>query len=143
MEYSAVCFLFFYWVVSVKSDVWLLFLQPLLDGKDLDIEVDSTADSDSEEYFDEDDEDDDPFANIPIKVFPVPLFFFPSYFRKFPSNWFFFCETTILIFLKDENNQHSDPNSYAWCLMRYASIHLAQGILERFLSLAGVEPSGN
>ena len=50
------------------------FLQPLLDGKDLDIEVDSTADSDSEEYFDEDDEDDDPFANIPIKVFPVPLF---------------------------------------------------------------------
>ena len=50
------------------------FWQPLLDGKDLDIEVDSTADSDSEEYFDEDDEDDDPFANIPIKVFPVPLF---------------------------------------------------------------------
>ena len=44
------------------------FLQPVLDGKDLDIEVDSTADSDSEEYFDEDDEDDDPFANIPIKV---------------------------------------------------------------------------
>ena len=74
MEYSAVCFLFFYRVVIVKSDVWLLFLQPLLDGKDLDIEVDSTADSDSEEYFDEDDEDDDPFANIPIKVFPVPLF---------------------------------------------------------------------
>jgi len=90
------------------SIVSKLMAKPLLDGKDLDIEVDSTADSDSEEYFDEDDEDDDPFANIPIK---------------------------------DENNQHSDPNSYAWCLMRYASIHLAQGILERFLSLAGVEPS--
>ena len=52
------------------------FLQPVLDGKDLDIEVDSTADSDSEEYFDEDDEDDDPFANIPIKVISGSADFF-------------------------------------------------------------------
>ena len=78
-----------------------------MDGKDLDIEVDSTADSDNEETYS--DEEDDPFANIPIR---------------------------------EENNQHSDPNSYAWCLMRYACIHIAQGILERFLSLAGVESSG-
>ena len=43
---------------------------------------------------------------------------------------------------KDANCQHSDPNSYAWCLMRYACITLSQDLLERFLSLAGVESSG-
>ena len=69
-------FVFFFLLSgNCKIRCLITFLQPLLDGKDLDIEVDSTADSDSEEYFDEDDEDDDPFANIPIKVFPVPLFF--------------------------------------------------------------------
>ena len=82
MEYSAVCFLFL--LSSCKIRCLLTFLQPLLDGKDLDIEVDSTADSDSEEYFDEDDEDDDPFANIPMKVHTScsALFFPPSYFRE-------------------------------------------------------------
>ena len=85
----------------------MIKFQPLLDGKDLDIEIDSTADSDNDEFSEE--EDDDPFSNAPPK---------------------------------DENNQHSDPNSYAWCLMRYACITLAQGILEKFLSVAGVESSG-
>ena len=85
-------------------------MQPLLDGKDLDIEVDSTADSDSEEYFDEDDEDDDPFANIPMKVHTScsALFFPPSYFREIketinnsiPLKLFFFRETTIKIFFQ-------------------------------------------
>ena len=78
-----------------------------MDGKDLDIELDSTADSEKEDTEDED--DDDPFSNAPPR---------------------------------DENNQHSDPNSYAWCLMRYACITLAQGLLEKFLCLAGVEASG-
>jgi hypothetical protein len=43
---------------------------------------------------------------------------------------------------KEENNQHSNPNSYAWCLMRYAAIKLAQGILEKFLAMAGVDTAG-
>ena len=68
--------MFTFLIITRKSAVCLLFLQPLLDGKDLDIEVDSTADSDSEEYFDEDDEDDDPFANIPIKVISGSADFF-------------------------------------------------------------------
>lgn len=91
----------------IDSNVLFIFLQPLLDGKDLDIELDSTADSENEDY--SDDEDDDPFSNAPPK---------------------------------ESNNQHSDPNSYAWCLMRYASITLAQQLLEKFLCLAGVEASG-
>ena len=74
----------------------------------MDIELDSTADSDNEDLIEED-EDDDPFSNAPPK---------------------------------NENTQHSDPNSYAWCLMRYACISLSQALLEKFLSLAGVEPSG-
>ncbi len=83
------------------------FLQPLLDSKDLEIDVDSNVDSDVDDDFS--DEDDDPFSNAPPR---------------------------------EENVQHSNPNSYAWCLMRYACIKLAQGILERFLQLAGVEASG-
>ena len=90
------------------SIVSKLMAKPLLDGKDLDLEIDSTADSDNEEGL-SDEEDDDPFSNAPPK---------------------------------DENNQHSDPNSYAWCLMRYACITLAQSILEKFLGVAGVETSG-
>ena len=90
------------------SIVSKLMAKPLLDGKDLDLEIDSTADSDNEDGL-SDEEDDDPFSNAPPK---------------------------------DENNQHSDPNSYAWCLMRYACITLAQGILEKFLGVAGVETSG-
>ena len=37
--------------------------QPFLDGKDLDIELDSTADSEKEDS--EEEEDDDPFSNAP------------------------------------------------------------------------------
>ena len=100
-----------------------------MDGKDLDIDVDSTADSDNESEYD--DEDDDPFSNIPPRYYPLWI----------GKNFKTFLYTSFRIF-RDENVQHSDPNSYAWCLMRYACIHIAQGILERFLSLAGVEPSG-
>jgi len=87
-------------------------LQPLLDSRDLDIEVDSNADDSDEENEDEDDDiDDDPFSNV--KTFP-----------------------------KDENVEHSNPHSFAWCLIRHACIILAQQNLEKFLSMAGIEYSG-
>ena len=38
--------------------------------------------------------------------------------------------------------EHSDPNSYSWCLMRYAVIRLAQQILEKFINVAGIEMPG-
>ena len=41
-----------------------------------------------------------------------------------------------------DNVQHSDPNSFAWCLMRYASIRLAQKTLEKFIGMAGIELPG-
>jgi hypothetical protein len=85
-------------------------LQPLLDSRDLDIEVDSNADDSDDENEDEDDDiDDDPFSNV------LP---------------------------KDENVEHSNPHSFAWCLTRHACIVLAQQNLEKFLSMAGIEYSG-
>ncbi len=41
-----------------------------------------------------------------------------------------------------ENVQHSDPNSYAWCMMRYACVKLSQGVLEKFISMAGIDMGG-
>lgn len=41
-----------------------------------------------------------------------------------------------------ENREHCDPNSYSWCLMRYAAIKLAQNVLERFIAMAGIEIPG-
>ena len=43
--------------------------QPFLDGKDLDIELDSTADSEKEDS--EEEEDDDPFSNAPPRQEPM------------------------------------------------------------------------
>ena len=43
--------------------------QPFLDGKDLDIELDSTADSEKEDSDEE--EDDDPFSNAPPRQEPM------------------------------------------------------------------------
>jgi len=42
----------------------------------------------------------------------------------------------------EENLQHSDPNSYAWCLMRHAVIKMAQETLQKFVSMAGIELPG-
>lgn len=44
--------------------------------------------------------------------------------------------------LKTENTEASNPNSYAWCLMRYGCIKLAQQTLEKFISVAGIEMPG-
>ena len=86
-------------------------LQPLLEGKDSEIDYDSSGEVDIDDEEDDDDafEDDDPFSNAPP-----------------PS----------------ENLEHSNPNSYSWCLMRYACIRLAQNVLERFIAVAGIEMAG-
>ena len=43
---------------------------------------------------------------------------------------------------KDDNNEHSNPHSYSWCIMRHACIIIAQQNLERFLTVAGIELTG-
>ena len=93
-------------------DYVLTYLQPLLDSSDLDIEVDSNADDSDDDVDDEEDELDDD-----------PF----SNVRNFP---------------KEENVEHSNPQSFAWCIMRHACIVLAQLNLEKFLSMAGIEYSG-
>ena len=88
-------------------------MQPQLDSRDIDIEVDSNADDSEDEADDDEDdmEDDDPFSNVHR-------------------------------FTKEENVEHSNPHSFAWNMMRHACIILAQQNLERFLSMAGIEFSG-
>ena len=87
-------------------------LQPLLDSRDLDIDVDSNA----EDSDDDNDDDDDDLDDDPF--------------------------SNVRAFAKDENVEHSNPHSFAWCLMRHACIVLAQQNLEKFLSMAGIEYSG-
>lgn len=43
---------------------------------------------------------------------------------------------------KQENREASNPNSYAWCLMRYGSIRMAQIVLETFIAMVGIELPG-
>ncbi|KFB47233.1 AGAP010490-PA-like protein [Anopheles sinensis] len=38
-----------------------------------------------------------------------------------------------------ENTEHSNPNSYSWCVMRYALIRVAQNQLQSFIAVAGIE----
>jgi hypothetical protein len=40
-----------------------------------------------------------------------------------------------------ENQEHSDPDSYAWAVIRLAIINMAQKNIEQFLSIAGIEMS--
>lgn len=87
-------------------------MQPLLDSNNLDIEVDSNADDSEDENIEEDEEIDDD-----------PF-------------------ANVHTIQKDENVEHSNPQSFAWCIMRHSCIVLAQQNLERFLSMAGIEYSG-
>uniref|UniRef100_A0A182NDD9 RAVE complex protein Rav1 C-terminal domain-containing protein n=1 Tax=Anopheles dirus TaxID=7168 RepID=A0A182NDD9_9DIPT len=41
-----------------------------------------------------------------------------------------------------ENTEHSNPNSYSWCIMRYALIRVAQNQLQSFIAVAGIEMQG-
>uniref|UniRef100_A0A182RIV1 RAVE complex protein Rav1 C-terminal domain-containing protein n=1 Tax=Anopheles funestus TaxID=62324 RepID=A0A182RIV1_ANOFN len=38
-----------------------------------------------------------------------------------------------------ENTEHSNPNSYSWCIMRYALIRVAQNQLQSYIAIAGIE----
>ncbi|XP_071522289.1 dmX-like protein 2 [Panulirus ornatus] len=38
-----------------------------------------------------------------------------------------------------ENTEHSDPDSYSWCLLRLATVRAAKMVVLRFLEVAGVE----
>ena len=38
--------------------------------------------------------------------------------------------------------EHSDANSYSWCLMRYAVVKLVISKIQAFLPLAGIELAG-
>ena len=51
--------------------------------------------------------------------------------------------STKALVRKDDNNEHSNPHSYSWCIMRYASIIIAQKNIEKFLTVAGIELTGN
>ena len=41
-----------------------------------------------------------------------------------------------------ENTEHSNPNSYSWCVMRLAIIKMVQHQLQEFLYVAGIEIQG-
>ncbi|XP_035791967.1 dmX-like protein 2 isoform X1 [Anopheles albimanus] len=38
-----------------------------------------------------------------------------------------------------DNTEHSNPNSYSWCIMRFALIRVAQSQLQQFIAIAGIE----
>ncbi|XP_058830025.1 dmX-like protein 2 isoform X3 [Topomyia yanbarensis] len=38
-----------------------------------------------------------------------------------------------------ENTEHSNPNSYSWCILRLALIRVAQNQLQTFINIAGIE----
>jgi hypothetical protein len=43
--------------------------------------------------------------------------------------------------VRTENQEHSDPDSYAWAILRLAVIIMAQKNIEQFLAIAGIEMS--
>ncbi len=38
--------------------------------------------------------------------------------------------------------EHSDPNSYSWCLMRYATVKFLRNSINKFLPQIGIELPG-
>ncbi|KAI5722049.1 hypothetical protein M8J76_002899 [Diaphorina citri] len=83
--------------------------KPLLSEEAQDVDYDSAVDSGGSDISDNED-DDDIFDSDPS--------------RKRP---------------KKENTEHRNPNSYAWCIMRYVIIKLVQEHLQEFLNVAGIE----
>lgn len=41
-----------------------------------------------------------------------------------------------------DNTEHSNPNSYSWCIMKLAIVKILQMQLQDFLSVAGIEMQG-
>jgi hypothetical protein len=44
--------------------------------------------------------------------------------------------------LGDNTSEHMDPNSYSWCLMRFAIVKYLLNNITQFLNLIGIEPQG-
>jgi hypothetical protein len=41
-----------------------------------------------------------------------------------------------------QSEEHLDPNSYSWCILRFATIRLAKHYITQFLLVAGIELPG-
>ena len=41
-----------------------------------------------------------------------------------------------------DNTEHTNPNSYSWCVMRLAIVKILQQQLQEFLNVAGIEMQG-
>jgi hypothetical protein len=44
--------------------------------------------------------------------------------------------------LHDHTSEHMDPNSYSWCIMRFAIVKYLLNNITKFLNLIGLEPQG-
>ena len=41
-----------------------------------------------------------------------------------------------------DNTEHSNPNSYSWCILRLAIVKILQQQMQDFLAVAGIEMQG-
>lgn len=41
-----------------------------------------------------------------------------------------------------DNTEHSNPNSYSWCILRLAIVRILQQQMQDFLNIAGIEMQG-
>lgn len=41
-----------------------------------------------------------------------------------------------------DNTEHSNPNSYSWCILRSAIVRILQQQMQDFLNVAGIELQG-
>lgn len=90
-------------------------MQPYVDieGIDYDSNNSDSSDEDLDDYYDDDDDDYGPFAFKKKSKIPLP-----------------------------GEAEHSDSNSYSWCLMRYAVLKLVVTKIQSFLPLSGIELAG-
>ena len=98
------------------SDLFFPFTQPYIDleGVDYDSNNSDSSDEDLDDYYDDDMYDDTgPFSMKKKTKVPLP-----------------------------GEAEHSDPNSYSWCLMRYVVLKLVVYKIQGFLPLSGIELAG-
>lgn len=99
------------------TDIFLfLSLKPYIDIEGIDYDSNNSDSSDEEldEYYDDDMYDDTgPFAQKKKPKVPLP-----------------------------GEAEHSDPNSYSWCLMRYVILKFVVQKFQNFLPLSGIELAG-
>ena len=90
------------------------YVPPSQEGIDYDSEASASSDEEVDEYCNSEvGQDLDPFAPKKVPHQPMP-----------------------------GETEHSDLNSYSWCLMRYAFIKLVLHKVQNFLPLSGIELAG-